>query len=217
MNSELPLSVPFLLDPLHLPFDDLVSFCVAVLLAVMVNAEGQAFLATLLGDARPNCEERLHFNPLFHMDIVGTLSFFIGGFGWPKRVDVNTETLTHPQLYHTLIRFGGPVANFFLANIAGSIVWIFGKANFDARVFSIVMAVNLTVAIYNLLPIPPLAGASLLYVLFPNMNEKFKWLYNQAGPFLLVGIFLMERITRSGILSGYLDPIVRSLFVFIKG
>lgn len=211
------LPVPYILDFSHLAIDDVISFCVAVLIAITINAEGQAFMAILLGDARPDSEKRLHFNPLLHLNVCGVICFLVAGFGWPKEVDVNVSKFSRPRLFVVLSRFAGPVANFLLASIAGSIIWLMGKFGFEDRVFTIVLAVNLTVAVYHILPIPPLAGSSIIPALFSHQDKRFQRFYHQAGSFLLVGVFLTERISNWKILSGFLDPVVRALFTFFKG
>jgi Zn-dependent protease len=204
--------IPYLIDPRTYALDDVVTFCVAVLIAVLVNAEGQAYVATLLGDARPGAKDRLHFNAFLHLDPLGTLSFLVGGVGWAKRVDVDPRKFEHPTWYLVLTRGAGPLANFLMANIAASIVWLLGALSIDARVFMMVLAVNLTVAVYNLLPLPPLAGGSLISALLPENSERIRWLYEQAGPYLLLALFLLDRIVDGRIISGQLGPHVQRLF-----
>jgi Zn-dependent protease len=153
------ISVPYRLDFSHLPIDDTISFCVAVLMAITINAEGQAFTATFLGDTRTDSKDRFHFNPLFHIDIFGLICFFVAGFGWSKNISVDKEKFSQPLLFTVLSRSGGVMANLLLASIAGSIVWVKRQLGWEDNVFPIVMAVNVAVVVYNILPIPPLAGA----------------------------------------------------------
>jgi Zn-dependent protease len=207
--------IPYLIDPRTFALDDVVTFCVAVLIAVLVNAEGQAYMATLLGDNRPGAKDRLHFNAFLHLDPLGTLSFLVGGVGWPKRVDVNPGKFQHPTLYLILARCAGPFGNFLMANIAASIIWILGKFSIDSRVFMMVLAVNLTVAVYNILPVPPFAGGSLISALLPEQTERFRRLYEQGGPYLLLALLLLDRIADGQIISARLGPYVRQLFVFM--
>jgi len=207
--------IPYLIDPRTYAFDDAVSFCVAALIAVLVNAEAQAYVATLLGDSRPGAKDRLHFNAFLHLDLLGGLSFLVGGVGWPKQVHVDPARFRHPTGYLILSRCAGPFANFLMANIAASIVWLLGAFSMDARVFMMVLAVNLTVALYNLLPLPPLAGGSLISALLPEKSERFRGLYEQAGPYLLLAVFLLDRIIDGGIISGRLGPHVQRLFALL--
>ena len=209
------LPIPYRLDPSNLVFDEGIIFIVSVLFAITLNAEGQAFMATLLGDAHSDKTERLHFNAFLHIDIWGMICFAIAGFGWPKNVNIDAGKFSHPRLYMILSRFGGPMANLLLANIAGSIVWILGIYDSEDKVFTMLSAVNMTVAVYSLLPIAPLAGSSLISALFHD-QEDFQKRFWQTGPFILIGIFLMERAGFK-IFSTYLDPIIAKYFKLIIG
>jgi len=211
------LPIPYRLDPANLAFDDCVVFVVSALLAITVNAEGQAFAATVLGDVRSDKADRLHFNAFLHIDIWGMICFAIAGFGWPKNVDIDVDRFSHPRLYEVLSRFAGPMANLLLANIAGSVVWILGIYESEDKVFTMVSVVNMMVAVYSILPIPPLAGSSLISALFPDQEENFRKRFWQAGPFILIGIFLMERMGSFTIFSSYLDPLVAWYFKLIVG
>jgi Zn-dependent protease len=207
--------IPFLIDPRSIALDDLVTFCVSVLIAVLVNAEAQAYVAALLGDARPGARDRLHFNAFLHLDPLGTLSFLIGGVGWPKRVDVDPTKFEHPTWYLVLTRCAGPFANFLMANVAASIVWLLHTLSIDARVFMMVLAVNLTVALYNVLPVPPLAGGSLISALLPEQGGRFRQLFEQVGPYLLLALLLLDRIADGQIITVYLAPHVQRLFALL--
>lgn len=209
--------VPYIIDPQHLAIDALVSFCVAALLALTVNAEAQAFVATFLGDSRVGAKDRFHFNAFFHLDILGTASFLVGGFGWPRTMAVDPSKFQHPRLNTVLVRLAGPVANLLLANIAASIVYLMRIVEFDPRVFTMVIGVNVTMAVYNLLPLPPLVGGTLIYVLIPQDYQKIKWLFLKAGPFIILAVLLLERITHQGIFSPYFNPLIDATFKFITG
>ena len=209
--------VPYLIDPQNLAIDALVSFLVAVLLALTINAEAQAFAATLLGDSRVGAKDRFHFNAFLHLDILGTVSFLVGGFGWPRTMAVDPAKFRYPRLYTVLVRLAGPVANLLLANIAASIVYMMRIVEFDPRVFMMVIGVNVTMAVYNLLPLPPLAAGTLIYILIPQDYQMLKWVFLQAGPFVILAILFIERITHQGIFSPYINPLVDATFKFIAG
>ena len=100
--------VPFILTPQTLQIDTIVSFCVSILLATMVNAEAQAFAATFLGDARKDPKDRFNFNAFLHLDILGTICYLVGGFGWPRELDVDPSKFKHPRAYLVITRGGRP-------------------------------------------------------------------------------------------------------------
>lgn len=217
MPANQLIPIPYLLDFGNLEVDKLIIFLISVLAAVTVNAEGQAMMATALGDVQPGSKKRFHFNPLFHLDISGILCFSIAGFGWPRPVFIESKNFNHPYLYLILSRFAGPFANLLLAGIAGSVVWVMNIIGVDDQVFSIVLSVNLMVFVFNFLPIPPLAGASLLYPLFPKNWNRVALVSEKVFPYLLVGVFIVLKLNHMNLINDSLYPIVRAIFAFIVG
>ncbi len=209
--------VPFFLDPQHLAVDAVASFCVSVLLAVNLNAEAQAFAATLLGDARVAPKDRFHFNAFLHLSILGTICYLVGGFGWPRTIDLDPGKFKHPRAYTVLSRAAGPVANLLLAGIAGSIVSVMHSLNWNPRVFLMVVGVNITTAVYNLIPLPPLAAGVLVQEMIPSGYATLRRTFWLAGPFLILALALLERLSSRGIVGPYLNPLVTAVFSFIQG
>ena len=211
------LVLPYILDPANLRLDAVVSFVVVVLITLTINAEAQSFMATILGDARTGAKDRFNFNFMLHLDIWGALCYLAGGFGWPRPIAVDESKFKYPGLYTFLTRLAGPVANLLLAGIVGSIVSIMKIVEFNPLVFLMLLGVNVTTAIYNLIPIPPLAGGALISALMPKTLDRVKWLFNLIGPYLIVAIIILERIKGEVPFRGYLDPLVVAVFNFIKG
>jgi Zn-dependent protease len=217
MPADQLIQIPFLLDFKNLQVDKVIIFLVSVLAAVTVNAEGQAVMATMLGDTQKDSKDRFHFNPLFHLDISGTLCFAIAGFGWPRPVYIDSKNFKHPYFYLILSRFAGPFANLFLAGIAGSILWIMHSYGLEDQVFSIVMSVNLMIFVFSFLPIPPLAGASLFVPLLPKGKNTAVEMSAKICPYLLVAAFIVLRFYHSNLLNEFFHPIVRWVFKFLAG
>lgn len=209
------LPIPYIPDFSNFAIDDFVAFIVSALMAVMVNAEGQAFAAITLGDSKSEGRNRLHFNAFLYLDLLGSIAFFLSGAGWPKKLDIDTTQFSKPRFYNILTRFSGPFANFLLASIAGSIVWILSRYGSEDRVFTMIVIVNVTVAAYNLLPVAPFAGSSIVSAFFSSADNKFLKFYQQTGPFILIGLFLAEMISRKDIITGYLKSFAKVLFDFI--
>ena len=183
MSTESAWPVPFLLDPATLTIDSAVAFCVSVLVTVTLNAEAQAFMSNLLGDRRPGARDRLHFNAFLHLGILGSICYLVGGFGWPRGFDIDRSKFEYPRLYMVLTRMAGPLANLLMASIVGSIVMIFNVFEYNPRVFLMVIGVNLTTAIYNLIPVPPMAMGYLVSELMPQMEERTRTLLFMVGPY----------------------------------
>lgn len=212
-----PWSIPYIPDPGNLAADVFISFIVSALLAIMINAEAQAWVATLLGDVRPGAKDRFHFNVLFHMSFTGSLNYLVAGFGWPKPIDIDATKFRRPRLYLLLARLAGPVANILLANIAASLVFAIKFIEMDPLVFMMVLGVNVATAVYHLLPIPPLTVGAVLVAWLPQRFDFFKKVFNWTGPFLIVAIFLWERLTGTGIISPYVNPLIFTVVKFIRG
>lgn len=209
--------IPFILDPQHLALDATVAFIVSALLAIMIHAEGQAWVSTMFGDMRPGAKDRFHFNAFLHLDITGSICFLVAGFGWPKPLDIDASKFKHPKLYLFLSRLAGPIANIAMAGVAATLVHAIRFLDMVPLVFLMVVGVNITTAVYNLIPIPPLAAGALVTMWIPEESQMLRKAVNFAGPFIIVGIFLAERITGEGILSPYLNPIVWKLVKVIVG
>jgi len=217
MPTESAWPVPFFLDPSNLTIDATVSFCVAVLITTMLNAEAQAFMSNFLGDRRPDAKDRLNFNVFLHVGVLGSICFLIGGFGWPRIFDIDRTKFEHPRLYMVLSRMAGPLANLLMASIVGSIVMIFNVLEYNPRVFLMVVGVNVTTAIYNLIPVPPLAMGQLVCELLPPSQDNLKSMFLLIGPYLVIALALAERLTHQAIFSPYFDPIIRAIYTYIVG
>jgi Zn-dependent protease len=206
--------MPYLFDFSNIAIDSFMAFCLGILFAVTINAESQAFIAQFLGDVREEDKNRFHFNAFRHLDVLGTAAFFISGFGWARTVDIDPSKFERPRLYTVIIRFAGPLSNFLLASIISSISLIIEQFSIETEMLQIVIGVNLMVAVANLVPIPPLAAASIIGVLFDEGYESVKKIFWQAGPYLLVLLLLADRINHNIIINRLVMPIVVPLLTF---
>lgn len=216
MDSSLP--IPYVPSFHNLHLESAIGFVLGMLFAVLFNAEGQAFMATSLGDQRVGATDRFHFNAFLHLDILGTLAFLLGGFGWPRQIDLDATKFEHPRLYTVIARLSGPIANILFAGIIASMIHlVMTLMALSPHIFLGVVAVNVTVAVYNLIPIPPLALGTIWVELLPeSLAELKKWLL-LAGPWFIIALLLCDRIFQAGIFSKYLNPLVMAVFNFIKG
>ncbi|MBM4289401.1 MAG: hypothetical protein FJ135_14875 [Deltaproteobacteria bacterium] len=211
-------SVPYVPDFFNLQLEPFIGFVLGILFAVLFNAEGQAFVATSLGDHRVGAKDRFHFNAFLHLDIWGTIAFFVGGFGWPRHIDVDPGKFGHPRLYSIITRLSGPAANLLFAGIMASMVHIvMTLLDLSPHIFLGVVAVNVTVAVYNLIPIPPLALGTIWVELLPDSQASLKKLLMLAGPMVIVAILFFDRIYQVGIFSEHLDPLALAVYKFIAG
>lgn len=179
---------------LHSP-ESLLYLIPAFLISLAIHEAAHAFAAHKLGDHTAQLEGRLTLNPLSHLDLFGTLALFFIGFGWGKPVPVQTAHLANPRRDMAIIAFAGPFSNFLLAFLClsfftflpalqsyspASIISFFFWHGFvpsfsllePAGILAIFLAVtcflNLLLGFFNLLPIPPLDGGSVLLGILPK-------------------------------------------------
>jgi len=165
----------------------------ALLLAVTVHELAHGLVADRLGDPTARREGRLTLNPLPHIDPIGALAFVLAGFGWAKPVPVNASNLRHPVRDMAWVAAAGPLSNLVLA-LVGLIAFVLlrrvGAVPFIAEPLSgilfYVYQFNLVLAIFNLIPLPPLDGGHFLPYFLPRGSWSLLHQLEQVGPFLLL-------------------------------
>lgn len=210
--------LPYLINYSQPVAEDIIIFSIGMLTAIIVSAEGQGFVATILGDVRKGASDRFHFNVFMHMSILGTLSFFIAGFGWAKQIDLDIGNFKKfPRLFLVLSRMAGPIANILMANIAASLSWILGRYGFEDKVFSAIVVVNVTMAVYGMITVAPLPGSAIVLAILPETSffNRIKRIFSALGPYLLIGTFLIVRLSGWDGISNFFNPIVSTLTAFI--
>ncbi|MCL6478936.1 MAG: site-2 protease family protein [Peptococcaceae bacterium] len=178
----------------------------AVVVGLVFHEYAHGLAAYSLGDRTAYRQGRLTLNPAAHIDILGLLMLYIAGFGWARPVPVNPFNLRgnmHRGLL--LVSLAGPLANMIIAIIAAV---LYGAFLLDIpylnRITMEIININVILAVFNLLPVPPLDGSKILAGLWPAGRQ---WLYNleQYGPIILVLLLVTGLIGR--ILGIFLDPV----------
>lgn len=172
-----------------------------ILFALTVHEYSHAFAASRLGDDTARELGRLTLNPLKHLDIFGTLLMVIAGFGWAKPVPVNAANLKNPKTDMLLVAAAGPASNLILATAAGISLRILPTSDFPElfsfitqellfKFLTLTLLYNTALAVFNLLPLPPLDGSRIVYGLLPvsagNQYRKIE----PFGIIILFGLFM---------------------------
>lgn len=154
-------------------------FFVAVIISLTVHEFAHGFVAYLYGDDTAKRLGRLTFNPLAHLDIFGTLFFILIGFGWGKPVPINPLNFKKRKEGEIVVALAGPFSNLILAVFFAIIFKIFAPNFLDSQNLLYIFLLssfqlNITLMIFNLIPIPPLDGSHILNNLLSDKYYKFK-------------------------------------------
>ncbi|MDD2432433.1 MAG: site-2 protease family protein [Clostridia bacterium] len=185
----------------------------AVLLALSVHEFAHGYVAYRLGDPTPKYQGRLTLNPLAHLDLIGTLMLIFFRFGWAKPVMVNPANFRMNQRKGMLyVALAGPVSNILVALIAAILYNLLIK--FQAPYFWIVLAeallvIDIFLAVFNLIPIPPLDGSKVLAGLLPGHKQGIIYQLEAYGPFILIFLII------TNIIGKILGPLVNGLLYFV--
>ncbi len=159
---------------------------IALVIAVTIHEFSHAWVADRLGDPTASLEGRVTLNPLKHLDPVGTLMLILFRFGWGKPVPFDPFNLKNPKRDSAIIALAGPASNLVMASILAALLPLISSALLaETVIYTIIISINL--AIFNLLPIPPLDGSKILYGILPmDWAEEFNSFMKDYGSILLI-------------------------------
>jgi len=135
-----------------------------LLITISIHEYSHAKVADILGDPTPRLAGRLTLNPISHIDPFGLLALVLVRFGWAKPVPVNPYNFKNPRGGELLVSLAGPLSNFLLAWVLAIIYKNVPLPNNDflSMIISYTIWINLSLAVFNLIPIPPLDGSHIL-------------------------------------------------------
>ena len=169
----------------------------AALLAIIFHELSHGYVAFLMGDRTAKEHGRLSLNPFKHMGILGLICMVIFGFGWAKPVPINSYFFKNKKLGITLVSFAGPLSNVILATLAVLFGVLLSRIPETNETFEYVLVLisyflvyfsilNVGLAVFNLLPIPPLDGSKVLFALLPGKAYRFVLNYERYGMLILL-------------------------------
>lgn len=159
----------------------------ALLVAITIHEFAHAWTANYYGDPTAKLMGRLSFNPLVHLDLIGTIFLLVAGFGWGKPVMVNPNNFKNPKLDNITVSLAGPISNLLLAVIIGIILRFVPLPSNVSLILEIFVFFNLVLMIFNLIPIPPLDGSKILSLF---ISDQVYLVLQQFGIFLLLILIL---------------------------
>lgn len=213
----------------------LISAC-AVIVGIVVHESAHALAAYVLGDATARSRGRVSLNPLNHIDPFGTvllplLMILAGGpvFAYAKPVPVYLGNLKHPKRDELIVSLAGPLSNILLAGVFALLlgfVWpALARSGATASVVYLVanaimscMLVNLSLAFFNLIPLPPLDGSSILVLFLKGEAlQTYYRIQQYAMPILIIVLYLLPTVLHIDIIGAYFDLTVYPLWRWMLG
>lgn len=176
---------------------DLIVRFFVLTVSLSVHEFAHAWSAFRLGDDTAARRGRMTLNPLSHMDVVGSLMILAGmPFGWAKPVPVDVGRLRNPMRHGSWVAFAGPLSNIFLGFLCAGIFWVASYQAVGTGWFLLLVYfihINFALAVFNLLPLPPLDGARVVPLLLPRATaERYEEVVNRMGFWPLIVLFLLE-------------------------
>lgn len=164
------------------------------------------YVADKLGDPTPRHAGRLTLNPIKHLDILGSIMLFIMQFGWAKPVPVNPVYFKNPRQDMMWVALAGPGANFLVAVVLAFFLkaTYFALPQLLASLIYVTIQINIILALFNLIPIPPLDGSKVLARFLPDSMMDGFYKLEQFGFFILIFIIMVLGISP----IGYLKPVI---------
>lgn len=183
-----------------------------ILLSLSLHETAHAIASNKLGDPTAKNLGRITLNPIKHLDPIGFICMVLCGFGWANPVPINSRYFKKPRRDMAISAAAGPVSNVLLAFIFALLLRISYEvlpgmittenalelANIWVTFLSIGVSLNITLAVFNLLPVPPLDGSRMLYVFLPPKQYFGVMKYER---YISLGIMLL-------LLIGVLDPVL---------
>ena len=176
----------------------ILSALAVIFLTLPIHEFAHAFIADKLGDPTPRYQRRLTVNPFAHLDYFGAICVLAFGFGWAKPVQVNSYNFKNPRVGMALVAFAGPAANLivaFLSLAVASGLEVFSAASSIGYIilfFVGVAKINITLAVFNLIPVPPLDGSRILAVVLPNRIYYKIMQYERYIYFALIALLFTD-------------------------
>ncbi|MFA6974857.1 MAG: site-2 protease family protein [Candidatus Paceibacterota bacterium] len=178
---------------------------IILIMSVVVHELAHGFTANAMGDPTARLQGRLTLNPISHIDPVGSIivplitSLFGFTFGWAKPVPYNPYNIKNKRMGEFLIAAAGPGSNLLLALIFGTFIrFTAGIPGFSSfiEISSYIVIINIILAIFNLIPLPPLDGSKLLFAILPNQYGRARMTLEAYAPFfiIIVVFFLWQAI-----------------------
>ncbi|MFA6458815.1 MAG: site-2 protease family protein [Candidatus Paceibacterota bacterium] len=194
-------------------------YIIILIFSIVLHELAHGFMADRLGDPTARLSGRLTLNPISHIDPIGSilvpLVTSLAGFtfGWAKPVPYNPYNLKDKRMGEFLIAIAGPATNLLIAIIFGTILrFVAAGATATTPFIEItyyIVIINIVLAVFNLIPVPPLDGSKLLFSILPQQYGRLRMMLETYAPiWILIVVFFLWKI---------ISPLVMVVFQLITG
>jgi Zn-dependent protease len=169
-----------------------VALLLGLVAGVVLHEAAHAYSAYLLGDDTAYRAGRVTLNPASHLDLLGSLMFLMAGFGWGKPTPVMTSKLRGGVLGPVAVAAAGPLSNLLIVAVCAALYLLPAfQSGYLQTIVLLVAFGNALLFVFNLIPIPPLDGAKVIFPFLPRSLSGFVDFMNQYGPMILLGLVLL--------------------------
>lgn len=173
---------------------------VVLLLILPVHEFAHAYTSVKLGDETPRLGGRLTLNPFAHLDLFGSMALLLLGFGWAKPVTVDARNFKKPRRDMALTAIAGPMANILMALVSLAVFKLIfvvtgGRTAISGaglQVIGFIVTISLNLAVFNLLPVPPLDGSKVLGFFLPEKIYALFIRYERIITFALFALIWLD-------------------------
>jgi Zn-dependent protease len=189
--------------------------------ALTFHEFAHAWMAFKCGDNTAARMGRLTMNPFAHLDMMGSMMILFVGFGWAKPVPVDSRLLRNSRTDMMKVAAAGPIANLLLALVSGLLFRLLNPSGILPESIAILIyyftRINITLAVFNLIPVAPLDGSQIFSGYLMKHNPQLAWKIQSFGPQVLFGLILFGYITGFSILWLIMSPFVNFFMMLFAG
>ena len=198
---------------------------ITLIFSLSFHEFAHAYVAHRLGDNTSAYQGRLTLNPLAHLDPIGSLMLLLVGFGYAKPVPVNPVNLSNPREDMMKIAFAGPASNLILCFVSCIMIRLLGSNAFDYVGYSMQLSsiglmlyifaiINMTLAVFNMIPIHPLDGGQIFGGYLDRINPEFSFKLRSEGPKVLFAVIIIGYLTGFSIIGIIISPFHELVTIF---